>query len=137
MSRRLENSFLTASLVLRRQILRRKMSASNLFRWVYTWRLFVLWFAFSVEPGLIGEVHVARDIRRRLHLHLVFCVLKMALLMASGTMKNKDSKPEEDRPRSLEIFERGKKTLVGGVDSPVRAFRAVGGTPLVLSLIHI
>src|SRR5208282_2589257 len=36
------------------------------------------------------------------------------------------------RPRSTEIFERGKKTLVGGVDSPVRAFRAVGGTPLII-----
>src|SRR5271170_1515560 len=36
------------------------------------------------------------------------------------------------RPRSKEIFERGEKTLVGGVDSPVRAFRAVGGTPLVI-----
>jgi len=36
------------------------------------------------------------------------------------------------RPRSTEIFERGKITLVGGVDSPVRAFRAVGGTPLVI-----
>jgi glutamate-1-semialdehyde 2,1-aminomutase len=38
----------------------------------------------------------------------------------------------EARPRSTEIFERGKMTLVGGVDSPVRAFRAVGGTPLVI-----
>ena len=57
----------------------------------------------------------------------------MALLMASGTMKNpKDSKPGKDRPRSSEIFERGKKTLVGGVNSPVRAFRAVGGTPLII-----
>jgi glutamate-1-semialdehyde 2,1-aminomutase len=37
-----------------------------------------------------------------------------------------------DRPKSTEIFERGKKILVGGVDSPVRAFRAVGGTPLVI-----
>jgi glutamate-1-semialdehyde 2,1-aminomutase len=36
------------------------------------------------------------------------------------------------RPRSAEIFERGKKILPGGVDSPVRAFRAVGGTPLVI-----
>ena len=36
------------------------------------------------------------------------------------------------RPRSKEVFERGMKTLVGGVDSPVRAFRAVGGTPLVI-----
>ncbi|MGH9692314.1 MAG: glutamate-1-semialdehyde 2,1-aminomutase [Candidatus Acidiferrales bacterium] len=36
------------------------------------------------------------------------------------------------RPRSAELFERAKKILVGGVDSPVRAFRAVGGTPLVI-----
>ncbi len=36
------------------------------------------------------------------------------------------------RPRTEEIFERGKKHLVGGVNSPVRAFRAVGGTPLVI-----
>jgi len=43
-----------------------------------------------------------------------------------------NSKPKDPRPRSTEIFERGKKTLVGGVDSPVRAFRAVGGTPLVI-----
>src|SRR6202041_2843519 len=53
--------------------------------------------------------------------------------MASGAMKDpQNSKPEELRPRSTEIFERGKKTLVGGVDSPVRAFRGVGGTPLVI-----
>src|ERR1700693_626506 len=55
------------------------------------------------------------------------------LSMASGTMKSsKDSKVENARPRSTEIFERGQKTLVGGVNSPVRAFRAVGGTPLVI-----
>jgi len=36
------------------------------------------------------------------------------------------------RPKSETIFERGRKILVGGVDSPVRAFRAVGGTPLVI-----
>ena len=53
--------------------------------------------------------------------------------MASGTMKSsKDPKADISRPRSTEIFERGKKTLVGGVNSPVRAFRAVGGTPLVI-----
>ena len=53
--------------------------------------------------------------------------------MATGTMKDpKDPKSENVRPRSAEIFERGKKTLVGGVNSPVRAFRAVGGTPLVI-----
>lgn len=37
-----------------------------------------------------------------------------------------------ERTKSAEIFERGRKILVGGVDSPVRAFRAVGGTPLVI-----
>ena len=35
-------------------------------------------------------------------------------------------------PRSTELFERARKILVGGVNSPVRAFRAVGGTPLVI-----
>jgi glutamate-1-semialdehyde 2,1-aminomutase len=56
--------------------------------------------------------------------------------MASETVKSAKDKTSEPaataRPRSTELFERGKKTLVGGVDSPVRAFRAVGGTPLVI-----
>jgi glutamate-1-semialdehyde 2,1-aminomutase len=60
--------------------------------------------------------------------------------MASETVKSAKDKSggavaatcTNTRPRSTEIFERGKKTLVGGVDSPVRAFRAVGGTPLVI-----
>lgn len=34
--------------------------------------------------------------------------------------------------RSTELFDRAQKILVGGVNSPVRAFRAVGGTPLVI-----
>lgn len=34
--------------------------------------------------------------------------------------------------RSREIFERAEKVLVGGVNSPVRAFRSVGGEPLVI-----
>jgi glutamate-1-semialdehyde 2,1-aminomutase len=42
-----------------------------------------------------------------------------------------DSKAEA-RPRTDALFERAKKILVGGVNSPVRAFRAVGGTPLVI-----
>ncbi len=40
--------------------------------------------------------------------------------------------PSNPRPRSAEIFRRSEKILVGGVDSPVRAFRAVGGSPLVI-----
>ena len=38
-----------------------------------------------------------------------------------------------ERPRSEEIFRRGEARLVGGVNSPVRAFRAVGGAPLIVS----
>jgi glutamate-1-semialdehyde 2,1-aminomutase len=34
--------------------------------------------------------------------------------------------------RSREIFERAEKVLVGGVNSPVRAFRSVGGDPLII-----
>jgi glutamate-1-semialdehyde 2,1-aminomutase len=34
-----------------------------------------------------------------------------------------------DAPRSAELFERAQHVIPGGVNSPVRAFRAVGGTP--------
>ncbi|MDP4132332.1 MAG: aminotransferase class III-fold pyridoxal phosphate-dependent enzyme, partial [Bacteroidota bacterium] len=34
--------------------------------------------------------------------------------------------------KSLELFERAQKTIPGGVNSPVRAFRSVGGTPLFI-----
>lgn len=35
-------------------------------------------------------------------------------------------------PKSRELFERAQEVMPGGVNSPVRAFRAVGGTPLVV-----
>lgn len=38
----------------------------------------------------------------------------------------------EARQHSTEAFARAEQILVGGVDSPVRAFRAVGGTPLII-----
>ncbi len=38
----------------------------------------------------------------------------------------------DSRPRSEAIFRRGEKVLVGGVNSPVRAFGAVGARPLVI-----
>jgi glutamate-1-semialdehyde 2,1-aminomutase len=38
-----------------------------------------------------------------------------------------------ERPHSQEIWRRAEQSLVGGVNSPVRAFRAVGGAPLILS----
>ena len=37
-----------------------------------------------------------------------------------------------ERRRSREIFDRASKLLVGGVNSPVRAFRSVGGEPLII-----
>src|SRR5690349_14397147 len=37
-----------------------------------------------------------------------------------------------ERKRSREIFERAEKVLVGGVNSPVRAFKSVGGEPLII-----
>ena len=36
------------------------------------------------------------------------------------------------RPHSEEIFRRATDILVGGVNSPVRAFRAVGGEPIIV-----
>ncbi len=38
----------------------------------------------------------------------------------------------ENGHRSARLFARAQKILVGGVNSPVRAFRAVGGAPLVI-----
>jgi glutamate-1-semialdehyde 2,1-aminomutase len=40
-----------------------------------------------------------------------------------------DSATSQSTARSAELFERAQSVLPGGVDSPVRAFRAVGGTP--------
>src|SRR2546423_10264726 len=37
-----------------------------------------------------------------------------------------------DRRRYREIFARAEKLLVGGVNSPVRAFKSVGGEPLII-----
>src|SRR5574340_260715 len=39
---------------------------------------------------------------------------------------------QRERRRSREIFEQAKKVLVGGVNSPVRAFRSVGGEPPII-----
>ncbi len=53
--------------------------------------------------------------------------------MASAADRGPEKSMTTDaRPRSTEIFERAKKILIGGVNSPVRAFGAVGGTPLVI-----
>ena len=35
--------------------------------------------------------------------------------------------------KSEQLFERASRSIAGGVNSPVRAFRAVGGTPVFFS----
>ena len=35
--------------------------------------------------------------------------------------------------KSEELFERAKKSIPGGVNSPVRAFKSVGGTPVFMT----
>jgi glutamate-1-semialdehyde 2,1-aminomutase len=53
--------------------------------------------------------------------------------MASPANRDtKETVSADLRPNSKKLFERAQKILVGGVNSPVRAFRAVGGTPLVI-----
>lgn len=47
-------------------------------------------------------------------------------------MSQAQPKLKTERRRSREIFERAEKVLVGGVNSPVRAFRSVGGEPLII-----
>ncbi|MGC0772584.1 MAG: glutamate-1-semialdehyde 2,1-aminomutase, partial [Candidatus Acidiferrum sp.] len=47
-------------------------------------------------------------------------------------MSTSPTKMKMERRRSREIFERAEKILVGGVNSPVRAFRSVGGAPLII-----
>jgi glutamate-1-semialdehyde 2,1-aminomutase len=42
---------------------------------------------------------------------------------------NISSATHNDRSRNTALFERAKKLIPGGVNSPVRAFKAVGGTP--------
>ena len=37
-----------------------------------------------------------------------------------------------DRSKSVELFERSLRTIPGGVNSPVRAFKGVGGTPVFI-----
>ena len=47
-------------------------------------------------------------------------------------MTTAQTRLKRERKRSREIFERAEEVLVGGVNSPVRAFRSVGGEPLII-----
>ena len=46
-----------------------------------------------------------------------------------GTALSTPAPFSADAPRSAALFERACRVIPGGVNSPVRAFRAVGGTP--------
>jgi glutamate-1-semialdehyde 2,1-aminomutase len=47
-------------------------------------------------------------------------------------MSQGQAKASVEQKRSREIFEQAEKVLVGGVNSPVRAFKSVGGEPLII-----
>jgi glutamate-1-semialdehyde 2,1-aminomutase len=47
----------------------------------------------------------------------------------SSFMGDTDAVTAQDTRRSAELFEEAKRLIPGGVNSPVRAFRGVGGTP--------
>ena len=50
--------------------------------------------------------------------------------MANASMStHADAPVEADERTNAALFERAKRVLVGGVNSPVRSFRSVGGTP--------
>ena len=55
------------------------------------------------------------------------------LTKGSGTKLTKKSAPKNKGTDQKALFERARKVLVGGVNSPVRAFKSVGGTPLFVS----
>lgn len=42
----------------------------------------------------------------------------------------------QQRSRSAALFDRAQRTLIGGVNSPVRAFRAVGGNPVFVERVE-
>jgi glutamate-1-semialdehyde 2,1-aminomutase len=48
------------------------------------------------------------------------------------SMSTTQPSPGRNTRRSREIFAEAEKVLVGGVNSPVRAFRSVGGEPLII-----
>src|ERR1700747_2966909 len=47
-------------------------------------------------------------------------------------MSPTQTQSKRERKRSREVFERPEKVWVGGVNSPVRAFKSVGGEPLII-----
>src|ERR1700726_453055 len=53
-------------------------------------------------------------------------------ILAGDAMNPTQTTAKQERRRSHEIFQRAEQVLVGGVNSPVRAFRSVGGEPFIV-----
>jgi glutamate-1-semialdehyde 2,1-aminomutase len=64
------------------------------------------------------------------HIHEVSCLFvdRLCLFLMST--------PEPDQNQSSRLFQRANELMQGGVNSPVRAFRGVGGTPLFIKSAH-
>lgn len=83
--------------------------------------------AKSAHPDLFGPILVLSSP----HPEALGAALQRALGTASMTATHPESEPRaKPRPRSEALFERAKQRIPGGVNSPVRAWKAVGGTPL-------
>ncbi len=50
----------------------------------------------------------------------------------SDMLENREVKPDISREKSAELYEKAQKYFPGGVNSPVRAFKSVYGTPLFI-----
>ena len=50
--------------------------------------------------------------------------------------RNRINEGEYEKMSHEELFERAKKVIPGGVNSPVRAFNGVGGTPVFVESGH-
>lgn len=81
--------------------------------------------AKSAHPDLLGPILVLSSPQPE----ALGAALQRALGTASMTAKHPEPQAKP-RPRSEALFERAKQRIPGGVNSPVRAWKAVGGTPL-------
>jgi glutamate-1-semialdehyde 2,1-aminomutase len=66
----------------------------------------------------------------RFHSAYLRCGRRKSKIATSYTISNKESPMQ--RTRSDQLYARAKRTLPGGVNSPVRAFNSVGGQPLFI-----
>lgn len=58
--------------------------------------------------------------------------MSQAPIQSSTPVSTSNPLSSKERPRSAEMYAQAREILVGGVNSPVRAFRGVGGSPLFI-----